>query len=141
MADNVPSLMGGITTQMKYLADRQRVLAQNISNSETPGYKARDLAAPNFSDLLADQGQVPPRVVAPKISLTGGMAALGAIQPRGGSTILDSDVTETKPDGNNVTLEDQLLKMGQVQADFATMTNLYHKQMSMLRTALGRNGS
>jgi len=46
-----------------------------------------------------------------------------------------------KPDGNNVTLEDQLLKMGQVQTDFATMTNLYRKQMSLMKTALGRGGS
>jgi flagellar basal-body rod protein FlgB len=52
--------------------------------------------------------------------------------------VLDGDTTETKPDGNNVTLEDQLLTLGQVQADFAAMTNLYRKQMGLMKTALGR---
>ena len=58
----------------------------------------------------------------------------------GASSILDTDVSETKPDGNNVTLEDQLLKMGQIQADFAAMTNIYRKQLSMLKTAIGHGG-
>jgi len=80
-----------------------------------------------------------PRVSRPRVEITAGMAALGA-RPTGGSLMLDHDVTETKPDGNNVTLEDQLLKMGQVQADFTAMTNLYRKQQSLLKTALGRGG-
>lgn len=61
--------------------------------------------------------------------------------PRTGSTIVvDSDVSEIKPDGNSVTLEDQLLKLGKIQADFATMTNLYRKQQGLLKAALGRGG-
>lgn len=143
MGDGIPSIIGGITREMKHLAERQRVIAQNIASSETPGYKAREVAAPSFADLLAQQaGGSPgrPRIAPPRVALTAGMAALGARAPRGGGTILDHDVTETKPDGNNVTLEDQLLKMGQIQADFAAMTNLYRKQQNLLKTALGRGG-
>ncbi|HVJ02596.1 MAG TPA: flagellar biosynthesis protein FlgB, partial [Sphingomonas sp.] len=33
-----------------------------------------------------------------------------------------------------------LLKMGQIQADFAAMTNLYHKQMSLMKTATSGRG-
>jgi len=141
MADGVPSILGGIAREMKHLSERQRVIAQNIANSETPGYKAREVRAPDFSALLAQQnaGGGAPRVARPRVELTAGMAALGA-RPTGGSLVLDHDVTETKPDGNNVTLEDQLLKMGQVQADFTAMTNLYRKQQSLLKTALGRGG-
>ena len=68
------------------------------------------------------------------------LAALGARPPRNAHVVLDRDVSETKPDGNNVTLEEQLLKMGQVQADFAAMTNLYRKQQALLKTALGKGG-
>lgn len=141
----VPSILAGITREMKHLADRQRVIAQNIANSETPGFKARDVAAPDFSELLAQQtggrgGS--PSVARPRVMLTGAMSALGARAPRGGmgGIQLDHDVSETKPDGNNVTVEDQLLKMGQIQADFTIMTNLYRKQQSLLKTALGRGG-
>ena len=67
------------------------------------------------------------------------MSALGANPALGGSNIvLDNATSETKPDGNNVTLEDQLLKMGEVQADFATMTSLYRKSQGLMKTALGQ---
>ena len=44
-------------------------------------------------------------------------------------------------DGNTVTLEDQVLKMGQIQADYAALTGLYRKQMALMRSALGKGGS
>jgi len=139
----VPAILSGIRAEMKHLADRQRGISQNIANSETPGFKARDVAAPNFSALLAAQGGGAggaPGIAVPTVQLTPSMAALGARAPMGASSILDTDVSETKPDGNNVTLEDQLLKMGQIQADFAAMTNIYRKQLSMLKTAIGHGG-
>lgn len=139
---NVPSLLAGIGREMKHLSERQRVIAQNIANSETPGFKAREVAAPDFADLLSAQGVGgSPRVARPRISITSGMAALGARPIETRSVLFDKDVSETKPDGNNVTLEDQLLKMGQVQADFATMTNLYRKQQALLKTALGKGSA
>ncbi len=138
-----PSILAGITREMKHLAERQRVIAQNIANSETVGFKAREVTAPDFADLLAAQGEGGRRasIARPRVALTSGMTALGARPPRTGSTIVvDSDVSEIKPDGNSVTLEDQLLKLGKIQADFATMTNLYRKQQGLLKAALGRGG-
>ncbi|MBO9713491.1 flagellar basal body protein [Sphingomonas sp.] len=138
--DQLP-LMNGIALRMRNLADRQRVIAQNIANSETPGYKARDMAEPSFAGMVNGAGGSG-KVAAPQVVLTDRMKALGARQPLvGGSVILDKDITETKPDGNNVTIEDQLLKMGQVQADFTAMTSLYRKQMNLLKTAVGKGGN
>lgn len=132
-----PNLLQGIERAMQHLSGRQKVISQNIANSETAGFKAREVEAPDFSDLLAAQ-QGGPRVARPRISITSGMAALGASQPRGGSGIvLDADTMETKPDGNNVTLEEQLLKMGEMQADFTALTNLYRKQIGLLKVATG----
>lgn len=121
---------------MKSLSERQRVIAQNIANSETPGFKAREVTAPDFASLVQEAGK--PSVARPRIALTSGMSALGARQVMSGNIVLDTKTSETKPDGNNVTLEDQLLKMGQIQADFATMTGLYRKQMGLLKSAIGR---
>jgi len=138
-----PSLIAGIAREMHHLADRQRVVAQNIANNDTAGYKARDVAAPDFADLLAQQGaggSGRAGVARPRVAPTAAMAALGSRAGVGAGTILDRDVGETKPDGNNVTLEEQLLKMGQIQADFAAMTSLYRKGQGLMRTALGRGG-
>lgn len=134
---STPPLLTGIAASMRHLAERQRVIAQNIANSETPGFKARDVTTPNFANLLS-QEPGKPSVARPQITLTSGMSALGARQPMTNGILLDADTAETKPDGNNVTIEDQLLKMGQIQADFATMTGIYRKQMGLLKTAIGR---
>ena len=128
-----PRILQGIAGAMRHLSERQRVLAQNIANADTPGYKARELEEPHFGSLVGGA------IKRPSVKLTSGMAALGT-RPSGSSLILDHDVSETKPDGNNVTLEDQLLKMGEVQADFVTLTSLYRKQMGLLKTAVGKGG-
>lgn len=133
---NTPPILSGIRERMQNLSERQRVVAQNLANSETPGYKAREVAAPNFASLVGGSGQI----ATPQVQLTDRMKGLGAIQPAGAGVILDKDITETKPDGNNVTLEEQLLKMGEIQADFTAMTSLYRKQMMMLKTAVGGRG-
>jgi flagellar basal-body rod protein FlgB len=134
---DMPPILSGIRRQMETLSDRQRVISQNIANSETPGFKARTVEDADFSDLLGSSGGAI-RVARPRVELTAGMKGLGAIQPAGAGIVLDKDVSETKPDGNNVTLEDQLLKLGQIQADFTAMTNLYRKQLMMLKAAVGK---
>lgn len=133
---NTPPILSGIRERMQNLSERQKVIATNIANSETPGYKAREVEQPSFASLIGGSGMVQ----APRVELTAAMRSLGAVQPVGTGLILDKDISETKPDGNNVTLEDQLLKMGEVQADFTAMTNLYRKQMQMLKTAVGKAG-
>ena len=138
---SLPPIFDGMGQAMKFMAEHQRVIAENIANNETPGFKARTVDAPDFSSLVSQYGETAgaPRVSRPKVELSGSMTALGARPPQAGSHIvLDGETTETKPDGNNVTPEDQLLNLGQVQADFAAMTNLYRKQIGLMKTALGR---
>ncbi|WP_188054521.1 MULTISPECIES: flagellar basal body protein [unclassified Sphingosinithalassobacter] len=137
---DVPPVLAGIKASMQHMSQRQQVLAQNIANSETPGYRGRELEAPDFSSLVQGAGGTP-RVAAPRVMLTDAMQGLGAVQPAGANgVIFDTDIAETKPDGNNVTLEDQLLRMGELQADFTAMAGLYRKQMDLMRKALGRSG-
>ncbi|NLS27302.1 hypothetical protein S2M10_22970 [Sphingomonas sp. S2M10] len=135
---DMPTIFSAIQMRMQNLSQRQQVIAQNLANSETPGYKSRDVSEPNFGDLLQGAGGI--SIAKPRVELTGTMKNLGAVQPVGSGLVFDKDITETKPDGNNVTLEDQLLKMGKVQADFSAMTNIYRKQMMLLKTALSKGG-
>ncbi|MGR6327564.1 flagellar biosynthesis protein FlgB [Sphingomonas sp. XXL09] len=135
MTDAIP-LIDGLTRAMKNLAERQRVVAQNIANSETPAFRAQEVEAPDFSALLVDQGK--PHVARPRVRATGDMVALGLAPSSDGHIFADPQVTETKPDGNTVTLEDQLLKMGDIQSRFQTMTDLYRKQIGLIQAAIGR---
>jgi flagellar basal-body rod protein FlgB len=42
-----------LRTRMQWHQERQRVLAENVANAETPRYRARDLAPPNFDVVTA----------------------------------------------------------------------------------------
>lgn len=139
MPDGMPALVGGVADAMRHLSERQRLIAGNIANSETPGFRAQEMDAPDFGALV-DATARRPGIVRPAVTLSARMQALGASAPRPGRQHDDAEVSEVKPDGNSVTLEDQLLKMGQVQSDFAAMTAIYRKSMALMRTAAGRGG-
>ncbi len=131
------SLNLGLAAQMRHLTARQQVVAGNIANADTPGYRARDLARPNFAALVrgaaAGGGS-------PQIRLSPSLAAMGATAPMsaGAGRVVVMGGGEVKPNGNNVGLEDQLLAMGQIQADFALTANLYRQRRGLLASALGR---
>ncbi len=46
------ALFKGLTAKMGYLNHRQSVIAQNIANSDTPGYLPKDLTEPSFDKVL-----------------------------------------------------------------------------------------
>jgi flagellar basal-body rod protein FlgB len=139
MGNGMPTLVGGLTEAMRHLSDRQRLIAGNIANSETPGFRAQEMDAPDFGALV-DTTARRPGVSRPSVTVSAGMQALGASAPRPARQHEDRNVSEVKPDGNTVTLEDQLLKMGQVQSDFAAMTAIYRKSLALMKTAAGRGG-
>ena len=45
---------------------------------------------------------------------------------------------ETRPSGNSVNLEDEMLKVAQNQMDYQAATGLYSKSLGLLKTAIGR---
>ena len=46
---------------------------------------------------------------------------------------------ETSPNGNAVVLEEQMIKVSELQANYQLAANLYQKNLGMLRTAIGRS--
>jgi flagellar basal-body rod protein FlgB len=42
------------------------------------------------------------------------------------------------PNGNAVSLEQEMIKVSETQAEFQAAANLYAKAMSMMKTAIGR---
>jgi flagellar basal-body rod protein FlgB len=46
---------------------------------------------------------------------------------------------EVSPDGNGVVLEQQMTQLAETQADYQMATELYRKQIAMLKTAIGSN--
>lgn len=123
-----------MSRKMDWLTQRQEVLSQNIANADTPEYKSRDLKAFSFRDALSDGRRLTP-VATNASHLAGTRGAGGMAQEQ-----KVRDPYETAPDGNNVVLEDQMMRMSQSSMDYQTITNLYKKQVAMIKSAI-RSGS
>lgn len=111
-----------------WLAARQATVAQNIANANTPGYKAKDVAA--FSDVMAQTRLDMVATNAGHLSF-GGAGEVGATGQR--EQAEDFDVTES---GNSVGLEQEMAKAGAVNREYALTTNLVKSFHSMLMAAL-----
>ncbi|MBP2303029.1 flagellar basal body rod protein FlgB [Azospirillum picis] len=123
-----------MSRKMDWLTQRQEVLSQNIANADTPDFKGRDLKPFSFRDALGDNRRLTPASTNP--------AHLAGTRGPGGTAKEERvrDPYETAPDGNNVVLEDQMMRMSQNSMDYQTITNLYKKQVAMIKSAI-RSGS
>lgn len=115
--------------RMNWLTQRQEVLSQNIANADTPKYKPNDLKPFTFQDALTDEHRVEMTATNPA-HLTGTRATTDNKSRR------QRDPYETKPDGNAVVLEEQMMKVGQTSQDYDTVLSLYKKQLGMIQTAV-----
>ena len=125
-------LFSMITRQMNWLSARQKVLAQNIANADTPNYIPKDLIPLDFADLAREAGN--------KLKLqTTSAQHIGVGRASDGRLVSERAAdTTTSPSGNAVVLEEQMFKASETQADFELITRLYRKHIGMLRSALGR---
>ena len=64
---------------MQWHQERQRVLAENVANAETPHYRARDLAPPNFASALQ------------RVSISMARTDPGHVEAVGGSSQFEED--------------------------------------------------
>ncbi len=134
MSLNDMGLFKMIARRLDYFGQRQTVLAQNVANANTPDYRPRDLEPFDFRMALRDTRSFRPTTTH-EAHLSGTVRGQG---PAGVSE--DRHPYETKPDGNAVILEEQILKVSQTAMDHGVVSGLYRKQMNMLRSALGGGG-
>ena len=127
------SLFSIVKKRMAWLSQRQEVLAQNIANSDTPGYKARDLKAFKFEDLVRRENAGLSMNATAKNHLGGQRKRV-----RDFAEAEDRKPYETNPNGNSVVLEEQMAKMSENSISHNLVSELYKKHMSMIRMALGR---
>ena len=129
------TLMNAMLRKMDWAESRQKVIAQNIANADTPHYQPQDIAAPDFKSML---GSSTSRISlgAASVSLTDpkhmrlGASPSGEAKPRN-----DKLSYETSPSGNAVVLEEQLLKQNMNAADHMFISNLYQKQIDMIKAS------
>jgi len=118
-----------LKARMNWLDQRQVVLSQNVANADTPGFTASDLKPLDFAAVLGGTG---------KLAVTDPRHIAMPARPGGPfDTALVRDA-EASPDGNSVSLEEEMIKVSDTQAQFQAAANLYSKALSMMKTAIGQ---
>ncbi|MBU1348075.1 MAG: flagellar basal body rod protein FlgB [Alphaproteobacteria bacterium] len=125
-------LMGQIKGRLSWLDERQRLVAQNVANADTPGYVGRDLKAPtDFAAAMREGGGL--RMVQTSAAHMPIGGPNGA--PVARFTSEASPDSETTQDGNAVVVEEQMLKMAESRMAYDAAIGLYTKSMAMMRLA------
>ena len=124
-----PVSLALITKALDGLTLRSEAIARNIANADTPGYQAQHIAA--FQDTYSASGPANMRATRPG-------HATGAAQ--GNTTaVMAAFSGEPSPNGNTVSLEEELLSSVAVSREHNRALTIYRHAMTVLRTTLGRS--
>jgi len=105
---------GDIENYMTLLSAREKVVASNIANADTPGYQTEDV---DFSSMLD--------------SATGEAESPKVVHPAG---------LRVKNDGNNVDLDREARLLAENALRFNVASNLLRSQLQNIKTALQDGG-
>ncbi|WCR10217.1 FlgB family protein [Paracoccus stylophorae] len=115
----------------QHVAERQTMVARNIANADTPGFRAQEMEG--FQDSYRRRGDA---------------AALRTTDPRhlpdphwspAGTRITETD-SGVSPNGNSVSLEDEMFKAAQLKRDHDLSLGIYRSALDLMRTSIGRRG-
>jgi len=126
-------LFAMISQRIGWLTDRQRVLAENVANADTPEYKPRDLKEQNFERALRNSLS-PARTSLRHMSLSNERGI-------GPGDYSREKLHETTLSGNAVTLDVELMKISQTAHDHQLASSLYRKHLNLFRAVIGRGGA
>lgn len=109
------SVSGSLEKYLDLLSVRQKAIASNIANADTPGYKTRDV------DFQAEFRKL----------LAGGEASVTEVSG-----------LKTKNDGNNVSIDREAQLLSENTLRFSAASNLLRSNIRVLRSAIreGKNG-
>ncbi|GGD12210.1 flagellar basal body protein [Aquisalinus flavus] len=112
-------ILDSFSALSRYAAQRHSVLSDNIANANTPGYKAQDLQP--FEDYFSKARQ------------------LGAVDTMEAPIVRMETKAVVSPNGNNVSLDEQMLKTAEAKGQHDMALAVYKKTLDIFRLALGRN--
>ena len=99
----------GVEHYMNLLSARQKIVASNIANVDTPGYRTKDI---DFHAELASQ--------------------FGSLEP----SAVEVSGLKTKNDGNNVDMDRESRLLSENALRFAVASNLARSELQTLRNAI-----
>lgn len=126
-----------LSTAISLRAYRQQILASNVANADTPGYRARDF---DFSSAMknAMAGQVAGGGLAMATTHAGHLEGTVA---SGVTSLMYRGTTQSAVDGNTVDMDVERSAIAENSMSYEILTSLISDQIKGMRTALsGTNG-
>jgi flagellar basal-body rod protein FlgB len=105
---------------------RMAVIAENVANADTPGYKAKDI--PAFAEVYAAEG------LEMRSTRSGHIAAPSAAA----MPIADTARGHESPNGNSVSLEAEMVKSVEARQSHDMALAIYRASSDVIRASLGR---
>lgn len=111
--------------RLHWLDARQRVLAHNVANADTPGFRPSDMQP--FAQALA-----------------GAQGVMARTDPRHLAPSRDARAqrerrVDRSMDGNGVALDREAVRIADTETAHALAVGLHRRYLGLFRTALGRN--
>ena len=123
--------IGLLERAMDLRGARQRVIASNVANEETPGYRAKDL---QFKDALSQaanpDAMVHVRSSHPRHIVIGG----GSLQPHG--RITEVPAADLPLDANSVSLDTEMAKLSDNAMHYNTAATVTSMRLRQLLSAI-----
>ena len=133
MADSIQNLFQFHQSALNLRAFRQQLLASNIANADTPGYKARDV---DFSALLREATSGGAAVLAASHPRHAGAASAQAGAAPAGSAVLYRSVSQPSIDGNTVDMDGERNRFAQNAIHYEANIAFINSQIRLMLAAL-----
>lgn len=128
---NSISLFQGLRGRLRWIAQNQTVIAENIANADTPDYQARRLKDFDFRATLS--GKAVSLTATEKGHMTGH-------RPAGDMQTERDSKSQVSLSGNSVVLEEEMIRATENAMQHKLATSLYQKHLAMIRTVLRSGG-
>ena len=116
------AVAGSLERYMSLLSTRQKLVASNIANADTPGYKTKDIDfRAEFAQQMQTQGCGSPETTEAQ-----------TIEPAG---------LPVKSDGNNVSLDRESRMLAENAMRFQVATSLAQAELHSIRSAIQEGGA
>lgn len=121
------SVMSLARQNMRYLTEKERVIATNLANANTPGYLPKDVEKPTFSGELSQN-------LALKTTNPMHMNGIGSANFTN-KVYTPAPTAPLTMDGNGVIVEDQLNEANKASGEYNRMITIYNKYRGMIKAA------
>ena len=130
--DTIP-LFSMLKSRLGYENQRQKLISQNVANTDTPAYAPKDLKT--FKVTTAESGSGQLGMVQPTTANVGFIAPPDATGNKTQWKVISTSDSETTLDGNKVVLEDQMAKMAESRMNYEAAIGFYEKSLAMIQMA------